>query len=345
MILKKSLIAIFAGFILCLTPLMIPSCTHDPVGIELLDTVCFAPTVMGIIRNSCGSVGTMKCHDGSIEGWSIYDTASIMGLVNTPGNPRGCKLYQVITDVNGENFMPPGHPISKENRTLIEVWIAQGAIQNTCGPVPVDTGGGGGILKDCSDSAYFQQDIHPLIASKCVSCHDGLAHGGEENVFSLVYYGDILANVNLTTPAESRIYRVLNQSGEDLMPPDAPLKTSEKEVILKWIKEGAKNNSCTSGICDTTGIVTYAARVDPIIQLYCIGCHRTPTVTNYNVDLSTPDKVKNVAQTLRPNSANGISLLVGVINGMPDFKPMPKGMTLDQCSIRTIELWIKQGMQ
>ena len=65
MIFKKSLIVIFAGFILCLMPLMIPSCTHDPVGIELLDTVCFAPTIMGILRNSCGSNGTIKCHDGS----------------------------------------------------------------------------------------------------------------------------------------------------------------------------------------------------------------------------------------------------------------------------------------
>ncbi len=41
MIFRKSLIVVFAGFLLCLVPLMIPSCTHDPVGIELLDTVCF----------------------------------------------------------------------------------------------------------------------------------------------------------------------------------------------------------------------------------------------------------------------------------------------------------------
>ncbi len=53
-----------------------------------------------------------------------------MSMVNTPGDPRGSKLYQVLTDVNGENFMPPDHPISKEYRTLIEVWIAQGAHQN-----------------------------------------------------------------------------------------------------------------------------------------------------------------------------------------------------------------------
>jgi hypothetical protein len=344
MVMKKSLTVFLAGFILCLVPLMIPSCTHDPVGIELLDTVCFAPTVMGIIQSSCGSNGTMGCHNGSMEGWRIDDTASIMAMVK-PGDPRGSKLYQVITDINGENFMPPDHPISKEFRTLIEVWIAQGATQKKCGPAPVDTGGGGGTLKVCNDSVYFQQNLLPLITTKCASCHNGTPQGGEDELISLVNYQEIRSNVNLTTPESSRIYSVLNQSAEDPMPPRDPLTSSEKSTILNWIREGAKNNSCSSGSCDTSGTITYTARVDPIIQLYCVGCHSTPTALNYNVDLSSPAKVRSVAQTLRPNNANGTSLLVGVINGMTGFKPMPKGITLDQCSIRTIELWIKQGLQ
>lgn len=160
MVFRKSLIVVFAGFVLCVVPLILPSCTHDPVGVDLLDKVCFAPTVMGIIQGSCGKMGTVNCHNGAIEGWKISDTASIMDLVNTPGKPKRCKLYQVITDVNGENFMPPGHPISKEYRTLIEVWIAQGAIQNKCEPVPVDTGSVGGNLKVCTDSAYFGQNMN-----------------------------------------------------------------------------------------------------------------------------------------------------------------------------------------
>jgi uncharacterized membrane protein len=346
MILKKSLIAIFAGFIFCLASLMIPSCTHAPVGIELLDTVCFAPTVMGIIQSSCGSNGTTKCHDGSMEGWSIYDTASIMSLVNTPGNPKGCKLYQVITDINGENFMPPGHAISKENRTLIEVWIAQGAMQNTCGTAPVDTGGGSGTLKECTDSIYFQQKILPFITAKCSWCHDGTTPWGEDIPFKMDSYETIIPYVNTSDPASSPVYTVLSASGEELMPPPLfePASTSEKDMLLKWITEGARNNSCTSGICDTTGTITFTAMVDPIIQFYCIGCHSSPTQKNLGVDLSTYENVKTVAQTLHPNTANGTSRLVGVINRMPDFWPMPAGYSLDQCTIRTIELWIKQGM-
>ncbi len=71
-------------------------------------------------------------------------------------------------------------------------------------------------------------------------------------------------------------------------------------MIIKWINEGAKNNSCSNLNCDTVNTVTYSAQVDPIIQLYCVKCHLAPTVVNYNVDLSTPDKLRQVAQTMVP---------------------------------------------
>ena len=242
--------------------------------------------------------------------------------------------------------MPPGHPISKENRTLIEVWIAQGALQNTCGTVPVDTGGGGGILKECTDSIYFQQKILPFITSKCSWCHDGITPWGDEIPFKLDGYETIMPYVNTSEPASSNLYTVLSGSGDELMPPPLfePASTAEKDMLLKWITEGAKNNSCTSGICDTTGTITFIARINPIIQFYCIGCHGSPTQKNLGVDLSSYENVKTVAQTLRPNVPNGTSRLVGAIKRMPDFWPMPEKYSLDQCTIRTIELWMKQGM-
>jgi len=57
----------------------------------------------------------------------MKDYQAVMQTVTAPGDPRACKLYQVITDVNGENMMPPDVPLSQYNRTLIQVWIAQGA--------------------------------------------------------------------------------------------------------------------------------------------------------------------------------------------------------------------------
>jgi hypothetical protein len=130
MILKKPLVAILSGLILSLVTLMIPSCTHDPVGIELIkDTVCFDTQVMPILVGACKT-----CHDGSGEGFSMTSYTDIYNNYVTPYNPRKSKLYQVITDVNGGNMMPPSPnlPVSQENRTIIEVWIAQGAPNKTC---------------------------------------------------------------------------------------------------------------------------------------------------------------------------------------------------------------------
>jgi hypothetical protein len=341
MIFKKSLTFVFAGFIFCLVPFTLPSCTHDPVGIELLDSVYFDPTILGIIQPSCGAHGTMACHSEWTGDFNINDHSSIIALAYTPGNPKDSKLYQVITDINGENFMPPDQPLSKENRTLIEVWIAQGAKQNKKPTVPADTtgGGGGGTLKDCNDSAYFQQNVFPIIVNRCDSCHNGTFQSGEDELISLTNYQEIKSNIN-------GIINAISGAREDPMPPDKPLKSQDKTMIIKWFNEGAKNNSCSNLTCDTANTVTYSKQVDPIIQLYCVKCHLAPTATNYNVDLSSPDKVRQVAQTMVASPANGtVSRLVGVIEGMQGFKPMPKGNSLDQCSKRTLELWIKQKLQ
>ena len=104
------------------------SCTHDANLIEGMDTVCFESQIMPIMQTACGKAG---CHDGSAEGFIVTDYQSILQAV-TPNDPRGSKLYQVITDINGENMMPPDRPLTRDQRTLVQVWIAQGAMNKSC---------------------------------------------------------------------------------------------------------------------------------------------------------------------------------------------------------------------
>lgn len=108
----------------------LPSCTHEPENLEGLDTVCFDTQVLPIIQTSCGIAG---CHDGSEEGFLAADYFSIMESV-TPGDARASELYKVITDINGENMMPPDRPLTQEQRNIIQVWIAQGAENSQCNP-------------------------------------------------------------------------------------------------------------------------------------------------------------------------------------------------------------------
>ena len=75
-----------------------PSCYHESLLIDDMDTVCFYGQVMPVLQTSCGIAG---CHDGSQEGFLTASYNSVMQSV-VPGDPRGSKLYQVITDINGE---------------------------------------------------------------------------------------------------------------------------------------------------------------------------------------------------------------------------------------------------
>jgi hypothetical protein len=321
---------VFSVFILS----VLPACHHDSSLIEGMDTVCFYGQVMPIIQTSCGIAG---CHDGSQDGFRAANYSSIMQSV-TPGDPRGSRLYQVITDINGGQMMPPDRPLTKDQRSVIQVWIAQGALETTC-----DTGkGGGGVVIVPSDSICFVQKILPLFLSNCAmtSCHDGLSHGGEDNLFALNNYTTIRAEVTPFEPAQSPVYTSVTGSGETFMPPapKSPLTNAQKELMRKWIADGALNSDCPDATCDTLNPIGFTAQVKPIIDSYCVSCHNASSSSG-GVNLNGYDQIKKYAETMR----NGIPLLVGTIRHKTGFKAMPPSSTLDECSIRKIELWINQG--
>lgn len=106
------------------------SCTHDPQGLAGLDTVCFETQILPLISNTCGVSG---CHGGS-SGRSelvLTDYQGIRAEV-TPGKASSSRLYQAITTVWLGNLMPPNGPLSMEDRTLVKVWIEQGAKETKC---------------------------------------------------------------------------------------------------------------------------------------------------------------------------------------------------------------------
>jgi hypothetical protein len=314
-----------------------PSCTHDIVGIEELDTVCFDTQVMPMLQTSCGMSG---CHESgsAAEGFDISSYQTIMQAVS-PGDPRGSQLYKVITNINGETIMPPDQPLSKEQRTILEVWIAQGAMETHCS----DGSGGGGNGGGGSDSVCFVQNVLPLFLSNCAmaSCHDGLSQGEEDNLYALNTYATIRQHVVPFKPSSSAVYQAVNGAEEEFMPPPpkSPLTTAQKELMRKWITDGALNSDCPDANCDTTGTVGFSSRVKPIVDNYCVSCHNS-TVTSGGVNLNGYNQVKLYAGTIR----NGTPVLVGTIRHLAGFKAMPPSIKIEECSIRKIELWIDQGM-
>ena len=203
---------------------------------------------------------------------------------------------------------------------------------------PGSNGNGGGGFQppssSCSpDTAYFINDIMPIISSKCTmsGCHDNITHAEGVN---LTTYTNIIRYVVAGNGAGSKLFKVLNKTGEERMPPPPmpALTATQKALIQKWIDQGAKNNNCI-GRCDTT-VFTYSGAVKPIIDNKCVGCHN-PANLGGNIDLSMYNPVKTVA-------VNG--KLYGSVAQQTGYSPMPKnGAKLSDCEIRQIQKWINAG--
>ena len=187
----------------------------------------------------------------------------------------------------------------------------------------------------CSpDTVYFSQSIAPLLNSSCGTsgCHDANSH--KDGVVMTDHFS-IIQEVKIGNPSNSKLYKVLNENGEDRMPPapSAPFTTAQKELIYKWIQQGAKNNSCEDvANCISTNM-SFKTNISPIIDTNCKGCHNANNPSG-GIDLSTFDNVKKYADS---------GVLVGVITHAPNYIAMPVGSKLSQCNIDKIKSWIADG--
>ncbi len=306
------------------------SCTHV-ANIASLPEVCFEADVLPIFTNNCAMAG---CHTGGGGGESrlVLDNYVDISHSVTPGNPNASRSYQAIIGKGGENRMPPGQPLSLENRELIRVWIEQGANLTTCGGTTGTGGNTGGPVVGAT-RACFTRDILPVLVSRCASvgCHDATTHA-EGRIY--VSYSTTMTSVTAGNAANSRLYQAIKTtSGEGKMPPAGKpqLSTAEIDSIGKWIGYGALNETCSEA-CDTISPVTFSGTIWPIIQSSCTGCH-SGTTPSGNVLLASYSNVATVASSgVLLNSLNG--------SGVPK---MPVGGSFSSCRIRQFDIWIKNG--
>ena len=85
------------------------------------------------------------------------------------------------------------------------------------------------------DSVSYSLDIQPIFTDKCVSCHGGTRNPDlrPDNSFDALISGGY---VNTDDPASSVLMNKLYGSH------NARANEPEKQLILLWIEEGAKDN-------------------------------------------------------------------------------------------------------
>ncbi|MCX6254433.1 MAG: hypothetical protein NTV31_08155 [Bacteroidia bacterium] len=313
-----------ALILIIITLSWITSCTHQANIVDIPE-ICFDRDVLPIFTNSCAISG---CHDGGGESHLALDNYVDISHSVVPGNPNSSRIYQAITATWGENKMPPNRPLSLENRTIIRLWIEQGAGLTLC-----DTTGTGGRNSNGTARACFTRDILPVLVSRCATtgCHDAISHK-EGYIFSS--YTDTMTAVRAGNAANSKLYQVIKlASGESKMPPSgsSQLSVAEIDSIGKWIGYRALNETCRE-VCDTINTVTFSETIWPIIQTTCLGCH-SGTSPSGNVLLGSYSNVATIASS---------GLLINSLKGTGVTKMPPAG-SFSTCRIRQFEIWVNNG--
>jgi uncharacterized membrane protein len=210
------------------------------------------------------------------------------------------------------------------------------------GGTGIGTGGGGNGGGAGSNAVCFQSDILPIFQSNCAKsgCHDAASN---QKGYILDSYDNLFnkdgrfeqSNIKVNYPEDSKLYQVLFETGNKKMPPlpNPDLTTVQKNLIARWITEGAKNTTNCNTTCDSTQF-KFSANIMPLVQNHCTGCHSGAAPPN-GVNLTTYDGVRFVAVG---------GLLYGVVSQSPGYDPMPKGSgKLSDCEIAQIKKWVQAG--
>jgi hypothetical protein len=157
-----------------------------------------------------------------------------------------------------------------------------------------------------------------------------------EKGYDFSNYPGIMAAVKPGSLADSKLYEVLNKSGDDIMPPppNSPLTADQITLIENWILQGAGYNiDCGTFVpCDTSN-VTYSGNISIIIANNCLGCHAS-SGTGGGILLSTWSKVHE-------QIVNG--KLICAVN-WTGCSNMPKNAAkLSSCDLLKIQVWANKG--
>jgi len=189
-------------------------------------------------------------------------------------------------------------------------------------------------LPTCKYDVYnpdicFQENVLPIFVSKCSmkGCHNSV---DKEAEYDFSNYEGIMKGVKANHPLLSDVYTNIN-GGNPSMPVGGKLTAKEVSYIKLWIKMGAHNTSNCSN-CDTTNF-TYTAVIKPIMTNWCVGCHSS-TDANGGFNLSN---YSGVAASVANNK------LMGSIQQLSGYSPMPQGSKLSDCDIKLIGKWVSAG--
>jgi hypothetical protein len=104
-------------------------------------------------------------------------------------------------------------------------------------------------LPICADEVNFNRDVRPILAEHCFACHGFDAKARKARLRLDVPEGALVKRRGVYAivpgkPEESEVWsRIVSQEPGEVMPPpetNKPLSAAQKEILKKWIEQGAK---------------------------------------------------------------------------------------------------------
>jgi hypothetical protein len=181
----------------------------------------------------------------------------------------------------------------------------------------------------------FEEDVLPIFQSNCAksNCHDAIT---KESGHQLDSYANIMSHGIIgSDTTNSEIYSLITDVHDDIrMPkfPNNPLTDTQIYLIKTWIMEGAQNTTnCSS--CDSSKF-SFAADVQPILEIHCIGCHSGLALDGNLIPLEMYEGVLE--------QVNSGAILPAITHTGPIHMPL-NGNKLNDCNIAVIRKWIEAG--
>ena len=205
---------------------------------------------------------------------------------------------------------------------------------------------------DAQEPVDFATQVKPILESACVSCHNEEKAEGELRLDTLEFAlqgGEYGPSIVPGKPDESESYvRVmLPDDDDDIMPPKGePLSKLQKEVLHRWITDGAKWPD--DMVLGKVKRIDFSEDIQFVLESNCVACHKDGE-EEAGLNIVTREK----AFTTGDNGPSIIpfkpedSLFYTLANLDPDdediMPPKRSGDPLPRKTLDLLKMWIEQG--
>jgi mono/diheme cytochrome c family protein len=209
--------------------------------------------IFPVLSENCYS-----CHgEGATAGLRVDTRDGLLkggesGAALVPGDPGKSLLIQAVQQVGVLKMPKGGAKLPDAQIADLIAWVKMGApfseAQNDQPAVPVSAPVSALPVSTANGSDYFENQVRPVLADKCYSCHadDAVAGLRVDSRAAIVRGGKSGPAIVPGDPDNSLLIKAVEQTGTLRMPKGGKLTAAEVKILADWVKMGAPWQDATT---------------------------------------------------------------------------------------------------